>query len=175
MREIDARAAMAMVKAGEAVVVDVREPGEFAGGHLPGAHNIPLGQLSGARLEPQAGKTLLLVCASGMRSARGCAALGPQTGAVSLAGGVKAWRAAGGEVEGSGAGVIPLDRQVLIAAGALVLFGVLMSLFVSPRWVLLSGFVGAGLMFAGLSGFCGMATLLAKAPWNRGSGPASAS
>jgi rhodanese-related sulfurtransferase len=167
MREIDASAAMAMVRAGEAVVVDVREPAEFASGHLPGAHNIPLGQLSGARLEPEPGKTLLLVCASGMRSARGCASLGPEASAVSLAGGVKAWRAAGGEVEGSGATVIPLDRQVLIAAGALVLFGVLMAVFVNPRWMLLPGFVGAGLVFAGLSGFCGMAMLLAKAPWNR--------
>jgi rhodanese-related sulfurtransferase len=167
MREIDARAAMAMVAAGEAVVVDVREPGEFAGGHVPGAHNIPLGQLAGARLQPEPGKTLLLVCASGMRSARGCAALAPETGAMSIAGGVKAWRAAGGTLEGDGGKVIPLDRQVLVAAGALVLFGVLMSLFVHPRWILLPGFVGAGLIFAGLSGFCGMAMLLAKAPWNR--------
>ncbi len=165
MREINAADAVRMAAAGEALIVDVREPAEFAGGHVPGARNIPLGQISGAQLTPEAGRTLILVCASGMRSARACAALGGE--AMTLAGGMAAWRKAGGPVEGDGSGVIPLDRQVLVVAGSLVLLGVVLAQMVHPGWIALAGFVGAGLVFAGLSGFCGMALLLAKAPWNQ--------
>jgi hypothetical protein len=60
-----------------------------------------------------------------------------------------------------------LIRQVQIVAGGLVLFGVVLSQVAAPGWIWLSGFVGAGLMFAGISGFCGMARLLAAMPWNR--------
>jgi rhodanese-related sulfurtransferase len=167
MREIGAQAAMEMISSGKALVVDVREPAEYASGHVPGARNIPLGQLAGTRLAAEEGKALLLICASGMRSAKGCATLGEKAGALSLSGGIKAWRAAGGELEADGRGLIPLDRQVLISAGALVVFGVVMSLAVHPGWIALTGFVGAGLIFAGLTGFCGMALILARAPWNQ--------
>jgi rhodanese-related sulfurtransferase len=95
----------------------------------------------------------------------GCAALGGE--AMTLAGGMAAWRKAGGPVEGDGGRGIPLDRQVLIVAGVLVLLGVVLAQMVHPGWNALSGFVGAGLVFAGLSGFCGLALLLAKAPWNQ--------
>lgn len=61
----------------------------------------------------------------------------------------------------------PLMRQVQIAAGALVLLGVILSQTIAPAWIALSAFVGAGLVFAGLSGFCGMARLLPLMPWNR--------
>lgn len=58
-------------------------------------------------------------------------------------------------------------RQVQIAAGALVLLGVILGYGVAPGFFLISGVVGAGLLFAGISGFCGMARLLMKMPWNR--------
>jgi rhodanese-related sulfurtransferase len=61
----------------------------------------------------------------------------------------------------------PLMQQVQIVAGSLVLLGVVLGYLLNPAFFLLSGFVGAGLLFAGLSGWCGMALLLAKMPWNR--------
>lgn len=87
--------------------------------------------------------------------------------AYSLAGGMNAWRGAGGAIVGVTRSVLPLDRQVMLAAGSLALSGFILGVFVHPGFHALSGFVGAGLAFAGLSGFCGMARLLALAPWNR--------
>jgi rhodanese-related sulfurtransferase len=85
-----------------------------------------------------------------------------------LDGGVDAWGHAGLPLAGTQAApVMPIMRQVQIAAGLLVLAGVLLSLLVAPAWIALSAFVGAGLAFAGASGWCGMAQLLGRMPWNR--------
>lgn len=84
-----------------------------------------------------------------------------------LEGGIDAWKAAGLEVEQDPTQPLELQRQVMIAAGSLVLLGVLLGYALSPWLFLLSGFVGAGLIFAGISGFCGMALLLQRMPWNR--------
>jgi rhodanese-related sulfurtransferase len=84
-----------------------------------------------------------------------------------LEGGFGAWLEAGLPVHRHARAPLPLMRQVQIAAGSLVLLGVLLSQTVAPGWIWLSGFVGAGLIFAGVSGFCGMARLLGVMPWNR--------
>jgi hypothetical protein len=73
-------------------------------------------------------------------------------------------------VERSGRKVVSLERQVRIAAGTIVLVGVILAAFVNPAFVWLSGFVGAGLVFSGVTNFCGMGLVLARAPWNRGCG-----
>ena len=86
-------------------------------------------------------------------------------------GGTKAWEAAGLPVV-RGQGVISIERQVRIGAGTLVLLGVLLGSWVDPFWFFLSGFVGAGLIFAGITDWCGMGLLLAKMPWNQSSGGA---
>jgi rhodanese-related sulfurtransferase len=151
-------------------IIDVREPVEYAAGHIPGSRNIPLASLSAGSLPSG---PLVLVCQSGGRSARGLARLQPlrQAGAnaelADLAGGLKAWQDAGLPLEGQQASVLPLMQQVQIAAGSLVLLGVLLSATLAPGWIALSAFVGAGLVFAGLSGSCAMAHLLAAMPWNR--------
>ena len=110
-------------------------------------------------------------CQSGMRTQANAEALLREAGAVSevyiLEGGLNAWKKAGLPTELDKTQPLPLMRQVQIAAGSLVLVGVLLGYWVSPTWFLLSGFVGAGLVFAGISGFCGMALLLAKMPWNK--------
>lgn len=174
MREIDAATVMALVLKGEARIVDVREPAEFASEHIRGAQSLPLGQIGAASMAPRAGEKLVLVCASGRRSAMACERLSAEGREVySLAGGLQAWKAAGGSVEASGRKVLPLERQVLLGAGLLVLLGVILSVMVHPGWVALSAFVGAGLMVAGLTGFCGLALLLARAPWNQRGGTAS--
>jgi hypothetical protein len=85
----------------------------------------------------------------------------------SLEGGVAAFAAAGGQIQRSGKGVMPIERQVFSIAGFLVLLGVILGSQANPAFYALSGLVGAGLMVSGLTGFCGMALLLAKAPWNQ--------
>lgn len=167
MRQIKAERLKGWLAEGDVEVVDVREPAEFASGHVPGARNVPLGGLKQADLSGTG--RLVLVCASGRRSGMGCDAIAGQLAreVYSLDGGTSAWKAAGGAVEGSGRAVMPLDRQVLVAAGGLVVLGFVLSRFVAPAFIWLSAFVGAGLVFAGLTGFCGMALVLARAPWNR--------
>ena len=87
--------------------------------------------------------------------------------AVLIEGGILAWEEAGLPAVYGERKVISLERQVRIAAGALVLTGVLLGWLVHPAWLGLAGFVGAGLMFAGITDTCGMAMLLARMPWNR--------
>lgn len=152
---------------GRITIVDVREPMEFVGGHIPGSRNIPLALLAEASLP--AGP-LVLVCQSGARSERGLDSLSRRELRVSLAaleGGIMAWEAARLPLQKRKGAPLPLMRQVQIVAGGLVLLGVILGQAVAPGWIWLSGFVGAGLMFAGFSGFCGMARLLALMPWNK--------
>jgi rhodanese-related sulfurtransferase len=151
----------------DVTVIDVREPMEYVGGHIAGSLNIPLSRITEADL-PQG--PLVLVCQSGNRSAKALALLqqlGRQHPLTDLPGGVPAWQQAGFPVRKLKGAPLPLMRQVQIAAGTLVLLGVILSQAVAPGWIWLSGFVGAGLTFAGISGFCGMARLLAVMPWNR--------
>ncbi|MGV9283915.1 rhodanese-like domain-containing protein [Streptomyces sp. NPDC003730] len=162
----------AATRLSEFTVVDVRSPGEYAGGHLPGAYNVPLERLdqaADALTAAAARGPLLLVCASGNRSARGCARLAARgVEAATLDGGTTGWTAAGHPVERS-AGTRapwPMDRQVRLAAGSLVAAGFVAGRFWRPaHW--LSGAIGAGLVFSGITGTCGMAAALARLPHNR--------
>ena len=148
-------------------VIDVREPMEYASGHIAGSLNVPLARLHQADL-PQG--PLVLVCQSGNRSAKGVQTLLRQSHPhpiSDLQGGIPSWQQAGLPVHKLKNAPLPLMRQVQIAAGSLVLLGLILSHVAGPAWILLSWFVGAGLVFAGVSGFCGMARLLALMPWNR--------
>ena len=148
-------------------VIDVREPMEYASGHIAGSLNVPLARLHQADL-PQG--PLVLVCQSGNRSAKGVQTLLRQSHPhpiTDLQGGIPNWQQAGLPVHKLKNAPLPLMRQVQITAGSLVLLGLILSHLVGPDWILLSWFVGAGLVFAGVSGFCGMARLLALMPWNR--------
>jgi rhodanese-related sulfurtransferase len=148
-------------------VIDVREPMEYASGHIAGSLNVPLSRLHQADL-PKG--PLVLVCQSGNRSAKGVQALlqrGHTHPVADLEGGLPTWQQAGLPVRRLRNAPLPLMRQVQITAGSLVLLGLILSNTVAPAWILLSWFVGAGLVFAGVSGFCGMARLLAVMPWNK--------
>jgi rhodanese-related sulfurtransferase len=152
----------------------VREPAEFAARHIAGAASIPLSRLDRVEVAPAEGEKLVLVCATGRRSGMACERLAGEGREVySLAGGVAAWQVAGGAIVDGACKVIPLERQVLAIAGFLVLTGVILSAVVHPWFLGLSAFVGAGLMVAGLTGFCGMALLLARAPWNQRGAPSA--
>ena len=148
-------------------VIDVREPMEYAGGHIAGSLNVPLACITQADL-PRG--PLVLVCHSGNRSAQALAQLqqlGHAHPLADLEGGIPAWQQAGLPLRKLKNAPMPLMRQVQIVAGSLVLLGLILSNVVAPAWILLSWFVGAGLVFAGVSGFCGMARLLALMPWNK--------
>ena len=154
-------------------LIDVRTAVEFAEIHVPKAHNVPLdalnpeGLLTSGRISLT--EPVYLLCRSGGRAAKAAEKF-EQAGfqeAVVVDGGTLAWDAAGLPVDRGTVKTISLERQVRIAAGSLVLLGFLLSLVLHPAFIFLSVFVGAGLVFAGITDWCGMGLLLAKAPWNR--------
>jgi rhodanese-related sulfurtransferase len=159
----------------EILLLDVRTPAEFDQFHIPQARNEPLDQLDLGRLRSQGSidekRDLYLICQSGQRAgiaAKKFAAQGFDGGVV-LEGGTQAWVAAGLPVTRGASKVISLERQVRIVAGSLVLLGAILGWFVHPYFFGLSAFVGGGLVFAGITDFCGMGLLLAKFPWNNSS------
>lgn len=166
--------AAALLADGKAILIDVREADEFSSRHVPAALSRPLSVADAGPLVCGSGIDMIFTCLSGGRTSANVArlaALAPAGRGHILAGGINAWGKAGlpltGSSQNAGAAPLPIMRQVQIAAGALVLAGVLLSVLAAPAWILLSAFVGAGLTFAGASGWCGMARLLAVMPWNR--------
>lgn len=150
------------------VVIDVRTPAEFSQVHVPQARNVPLGSDLAEKLGPLKSKPIFLLCHSGGRAGKAAEQLGAAgfAQAVVIEGGTQAWIDAGLPVTRREGKIMSLERQVRIAAGTLVFIGVVMGHFVNHRFYLLSGFVGAGLVFAGITDYCGMGLLLAKLPWN---------
>ena len=155
--------------AGRAILVDVREQDEFARRHIAGSLSSPLSQWEGTRIPSMPGQEIIFACWSGMRTAGACDRLATRVSspAFVLQGGLDAWTKHGLPLVVNAKAPLEIMRQVQIAAGSLVLVGVLLGFMVSPAWFGLSAFVGAGLVFAGVSGWCGMARLLALMPWNR--------
>jgi rhodanese-related sulfurtransferase len=149
-------------------LVDVRSATEFATAHLPGAINIPLEQVERRTEDLETNGPVVLVCQMGSRARMASALLaGSGKDLVVLEGGTAAWLQAGYSGVCSTAARWALERQVRLLAGLLVVVGVLLAVAVSRWWLLLPGFVGCGLAFAGCSGFCPMGEGLARLPWNR--------
>ena len=149
-------------------LIDVRTPVEFAEVHVPQARNEPLDQFAPDRLGLSKDQPVYLLCRSGARAAKAADQLARAgfTNGVVVTGGTLAWQEAGLPVERGTVKVISLERQVRIAAGSLVVLGVVLAKLVNPWFIGLSAFVGAGLVFAGITDFCGMGLLLARLPWN---------
>lgn len=159
----------------ELTVIDVRTPGEYASGHLPGALNIPLDRIRGAlpEIRHAAGRgDVLVVCASGARSQRACGLLAEEgIPTATLTGGTSAWAADGHDLHRPAvcetrAGW-SMERQVRFTAGTVVLLGLLLGLLVHPAFQLLSAGIAGGLVFSALTDTCGMAVVLGKLPHNR--------
>ena len=178
VRVVDAAILRGWLDRGDAVLVDVREPGEHAAERIEGSVSVPLSAFDAGAMPAPGGRRLVLYCRSGNRSAQaGRRLLAAGFGEVHhLRGGLLAWREAGCPVEASAGGsrLPDLMRQVQMAAGSLVLLGTVLGAAVSPWFLILSGGVGAGLVYAGASGTCGMAMLLARMPWNRTGAPPAA-
>jgi len=152
------------------VLVDVREADEHARERVPGVRHMPLSRLEEAELNVEAGKPVLFHCKSGMRTQGAAGKLaekvGPECEAFIVEGGIDALKKAGVATSVDASQPLELQRQVQIGAGSLALVGTLLGLLFSPWFFAIPAFVGAGLMFAGLTGFCGMARILVRAPWN---------
>ena len=150
-------------------VIDVRTPVEFAEVHVPQARSVPLDELKTGSLQLPKDQPVYLLCRSGQRATKAAEKLATEgfLQPVVVEGGTLAWIEANLPVTRGQTKVISLERQVRIAAGAIVLTGVLLARFVNFNFIWLSGFVGAGLIFAGITDFCGMGLLIAKLPWNK--------
>lgn len=149
----------------DAQLIDVREYPEYAGGHAKGAVLIPLSSFEKEMGKIIKGKPVVVLCQAGVRAAKAAAILekAGYTDVTVVEGGTKAWQAADLPMEVASQKIWSLERQVRLAAGALVLIG----LFLPGGFPWLSAFVGAGLMFAAVTNTCGMGMLIARMPWNR--------
>ena len=149
-------------------LIDVRTPAEYGSAHAEGAINHPMELLDVNNLPFSKNEELHVICQSGGRSMKVCEKL-ESAGfekIVNVEGGTSAWLDANlPSIAGKKA--MSLERQVRIAAGSLVVIGVALGQFVAPGWFGLSAFVGAGLVFAGMTDTCGMGMLIARMPWNR--------
>jgi rhodanese-related sulfurtransferase len=153
-------------------LIDVRTPVEFREMHVAGSKNIPLDTLDPEAVIGSLGDAeaipLYMICRSGTRGGKACEKFieAGYEKVVNVEGGVLAWDAASFPVN-RGKKAISLERQVRITAGFLVFSGAVLGFFVNESFIALSAFVGAGLMFAGITDSCMMGTMLAKMPWNQ--------
>jgi rhodanese-related sulfurtransferase len=169
IKHIPPQRAFAMLSEG-AVLIDIREKDEWLREHIPAARHVALSGIERQALNARG--PVIFHCRSGNRTTVNAArlvAVADGAPAYLLEGGLEAWRDAGLPTVTDKRQPLELMRQVQIGAGALILTGVVLGAMVHPAFYGLSGFIGAGLVLAGATGFCGMARMLKLAPWNRNS------
>ena len=149
------------------LLIDVRTPAEYQSEHVQGSVNIPLDRFAAALATLSKSDQVIFVCRTGKRASQ-AAAKASENGfqARVLKGGLAAWQEQGLALK-QGRQVLPLDRQVQLAIGLLVVVGSLLAWKIGAIFLLITGFIGCGLIFAGLTGTCGLAVVLSKAPWNK--------
>jgi len=157
--------------AGTAVLIDIREPAEHARENIADARLVPLSVFGPDKFaqERTAATSIIFHCQSGNRTCMNfekLEAVGLPDIFV-LEGGLGAWKQAGLPTRLDRKQPIELQRQVMIAAGTLILTGLILAYLVSPWFIALSAFMSCGLVFAGASGWCGLARLLVLMPWNK--------
>lgn len=152
------------------LICDIREHDEFNREHILGAINTPLSIFDNKQIENiENTEKIVIHCLSGNRTKMNETKFAniDKDEILILDGGINAWKKIGGIVNKNTKSPLPIMRQVQIVAGFLILLGIVLGFSISPIFFLLSGFVGAGLMFAGITGFCGMANLLMLLPYNK--------
>lgn len=156
------------------VTIDLRTAAEVDSEYYSGCIDLPLQQLTAASLQQATAcgedTPIYLLCGSGMRAQKAAELLAGEIAnpLFIISGGINALKAAGAPIEKGTGSVISLERQVRIAAGSLVLVGALIGTLITPLGYGLSAFVGAGLVFAGITDTCAMGLLIARMPWNNG-------
>ncbi len=166
---IDAVTAKSWLDQGDTALLDVREPAEHAREHIPGARLAPLSSFSPSSLNLAGARRVIVHCASGLRSAKAAEQLHRAgiTAVANFTGGLREWREAGYDVIIDRRAPLPIMQQVQIVAGSFILLGIGLGALLHPAFYGLAAFVGAGLLFAGTTGWCGMAMLLARLPYNK--------
>lgn len=170
IKTVDAKTLKEWLDKGDVVLVDVREPAEHHAEAINGAKLVPLSKVAKCTLPQCENKKLVIHCKKGGRGSSACEKLlaeDPSLEVYNLEGGINAWEAAGLPIKTSGKKFLPLDRQVQLTIGLSVLIGSALTYFVHPLFVIIPAFFGAGLTFAGAKGFCGLALVMAKMPWNQ--------
>lgn len=173
---INVRSLHARLQAGEKLeLLDVRTPPEHSAGHVPGVKLIPLDELNATTFlqqRAQSKQPLYLLCQTGRRAQRAMEKF-QQAGfadCVLVEGGTAAWAEAGFPLNRGTSRVIPLMRQVQIVVGGVSAVGALLALTINVHFALIPLITGCGLLFAGCTGFCGLALVLARLPWNKSAG-----
>lgn len=171
---VSARQALDWLTSGQALLIDVRDPDEFAGAHIPYALSAPLPQTAAVLRDMTlpADRKIVFQCQKGGRGGQACAAVGAVAPGgqpvFNLEGGLDAWTAAGLPVVGAAtAPKVSIFRQVQMVVGLLMVLGVLAGFFVNAFGFVVAGLFGAALMMSGATGWCGLGMLLRRAPWNR--------
>lgn len=168
------RQAAELVAEGTAFIVDIREPDEHRYERVPGSTLYPDSAITRiADFPAEPGRLALVLCNSGNRASQIVTAVrnSGRTDVAVVDGGIIAWRQARLPVTRDAKAALPIIRQVMIVAGLMQVAFTVLAATVSPWFLVGTGFVGFGLAFAGLTGFCPMATVLAGMPWNRASAP----
>ena len=160
-----------MLKDKSAVLIDVREPAEHRAESISEAINIPLSKISAETLKDHnvLNKNILIHCKSGKRSQEACEKLTKDINAdlYNLHHGIEGWTQAGFDTQKSSSNILPLDRQVQLVVSIMILSGLILNLLGLPLGLILSLMAGLGLLNAAITGWCGMAKLLAIMPWNQ--------
>ncbi|MEZ6041537.1 MAG: rhodanese-like domain-containing protein [Planctomycetaceae bacterium] len=178
MQTIDVKRLAQMLRQAEIDLIDVRMPTEFREVHAECARNVPLESLDPTAVmsarNGSAGQPLYVICRGGNRSNQACRKFRDAgfENVVNVEGGTLAWAEAGLPVV-RGKKAVPLMQQVQVSAGFMTVLGIVLGTWVHPYGYGLSAFVGAGLMFAGLTGLCPLASFIAKMPWNKCEGGGS--
>lgn len=168
---ISAQEANQLLDKGEAVLIDVRQAFEHRGEKIGHAVNVPVEQVTAQLVEKHLhdNKTVIFHCQSGARSRQTATAMAENVSAdiYDLEGGIEGWKSAGLPTLKASSAPLPLNRQVQLVISIMILTGLLVYYFISPLGLILPFFAGLGLLNAALTGWCGMAKLLALMPWNK--------
>jgi rhodanese-related sulfurtransferase len=169
LKFIDAASVNELMENHKLYLIDVRESAEFSEEHIPGSKLLSLSQFAPGKVSLIPGKQIVIYCQSGNRSNKAAQKLiqAGFTDFSQLQGGMTAWKQSGYATKINKNSPISLMRQVQIVAGSLVFTGTILGAFVSPWFLIISGFVGAGLVFAGVTNTCAMGMLLGKLPYNQ--------
>ncbi|MFZ9035893.1 MAG: rhodanese family protein [Francisellaceae bacterium] len=164
---INCQDAYELINSGKAKLIDIRAADEYARENIASSDNIGVDQLSARNFSDH--DTLIFHCQSGVRTKNAIPLLQrlENKKLLILEGGLTAWKKQGLPVNSNKKAPLPIMRQVQIIVGFMVIVGVVLGLTLSPWFALISAFFGAGLLFAGISGFCGLASLLMLLPYNR--------
>jgi rhodanese-related sulfurtransferase len=169
IKNIDAPTLKKWLDNNEAVLIDVREPAEHKTANIPGSTLKPAGSICCGDI-PDTGKKIVIHCQKGARGTNACQKLIAENNAIevyNLEGGIEAWQQAGLPIGTKGGKVLPLDRQVQLTIGSCVLLFSILGYFVNPAFSLAAAFFGAGLLNAGLTGWCGLGKAIAMMPWSK--------